>query len=264
VHSFAGGNTYAINILKTYAEEIGVTASGDQFDAALQRAKTQLQEQAAQVSIEQIEMDGTSLNVSVKVQSQVGHKFPSGFPSRRVWLHLKVEDSNGNLVFESGNWSADGAIVGNDNDLDASTYEAHYDIITNPDQVQIYEAIMGDVDGAVTTTLLRGSVYLKDNRLLPVGFDKTTVSGDIAVNGAAAQDSNFEGSGDEILYRIEVGDSAGPFTVTVELLYQSIGYRWAQNLKRYDAPEPVKFLEYYGNVPNAPVLVVQATAETEN
>ena len=262
VHSFAGGNTYALNILKTYANEIGVTASGEQFNAALQRATTQLQEQAAQVGIEQIEMDGANLNIRVNVVSQTGHKFPSGFPSRRVWLHLKVEDSNGNLVFESGNWSADGAIVGNDNDLDASTYEAHYDLITDPDQVQIYEAVMGDVDGDVTTTLLRGSVYLKDNRLLPAGFDKTDVSQDIAVYGMAAQDSNFEGSGDQIIYRIDVGESTGPFTVTVELLYQSVGYRWAQNLKRFDAPEPVKFLEYYGNVSNAPTLVAKASEVT--
>jgi hypothetical protein len=263
MHSFAGGNTYAINILKTYAEGIGVTASGEQFDAALQRAMTQLQEQTAQVGIEDTEMDGTNLNVRVRVDSQVGHKFPSGFPSRRVWLHLKVEDSNGNLVFESGGWTSDGAISGNDNDLDPSAYEPHYEVIDNPEQVQIYEAIMGDVDGAVTTTLLRGSVYLKDNRLLPAGFDKTAVSEDIAVCGVAAQDSNFEGSGDEIIYRIDVGEATGPFTVTVEVLYQSIGYRWAQNLKRFDAPEPERFLTYYGEVSNAPVVVTTDVAKVK-
>jgi hypothetical protein len=114
---------------------------------------------------------------------------------------------------------------------------------------------MGDVDSAVTTTLLRGSVYLKDNRLLPAGFDKTTVSSDIAVYGRAAQDTNFVGGSDQVRYQIELGDAAGPFTVTVKLLYQSIGYRWAQNLNRLDAPEPQRFLGFYENVANVPTLI---------
>jgi hypothetical protein len=262
-HSFAGGNIYAISLLQNYAAEIGVTASENQFDAALQRAKTQLEEQTASIKVEQIELDGTHLIVRVQVESQVGGPFPSGFPSRRVWLHFKVEDSGGNVVFESGGWSTDGSINGNDNDLDDLAFEPHYEVIDTPDQVQIYEAIMGDVDGAVTTTLLRGAVYLKDNRLLPDGFDKDSVSEDIAVNGAALQDPDFEAAGDEIVCNIDVGESAGPFTMTVELLYQSIGYRWAQNLKRFDAPEPEKFLAYYANVSNAPTVVAAETITVE-
>ena len=42
------------------------------------------------------------LTVDVLVESQVGHKLPSGFPSRRVWLHLIVQDANGGVVFELG------------------------------------------------------------------------------------------------------------------------------------------------------------------
>ena len=37
----------------------------------------------------------------------------------------------------------------------------------------------------------------------------------------------------------------GPFEVEAELLYQPIGYRWADNLKKYDAPEPKRFNGYY-------------------
>jgi hypothetical protein len=33
--------------------------------------------------------------------------------------------------------------------------------------------------------------------------------------------------------------------VTAELLYQPIGFRWANNLKRYDAGEPQRFTGYY-------------------
>ena len=153
-HSFVGGNTYALNLLRHFGAEIGVTASSAQIEAALQRAGAQLQGQTAQISIEELEITGATLMARVSLSHQVGHKFPSGFPSRRVWVHLTVFDSQGQVIFESGNWAADGAIVGNDNDLDAARYEPHYTIIESPEQVQIYEAIMGDAEGQVTTPLL--------------------------------------------------------------------------------------------------------------
>lgn len=55
--------------------------------------------------------------------------------------------------------------------------------------------------------------------------------------------------------------NAGPLTVTAELLYQSIGYRWADNLRRHDAPEPARFLGYYEQTPNQPVVVASTTVE---
>ena len=122
---------------------------------------------------------------------------------------------------------------------------------------------MGDVDSAVTTTLLRGAVYLKDNRLVPAGFDKTAVSADIAVYGAAAQDVDFVGGSDQIRYQIDLGDATGPFIVRAELLYQSIGYRWAQNLNRFEAPEPQRFIGFYENVANEPTLVASASVEVD-
>ncbi len=250
-------------MLQQYGDELEVTASDAQIDAALERALTQLQEQTAQISVENSEISGSTLNLNLQVDSDVGHKLPSGFPSRRVWIHLKVADANGNVIFESGNWDAAGAIFGNDNDLDAAAFEPHYEFINDPEQVQIYEAIMGDVDAAVTTTLLRGAVYLKDNRLLPTGFDKATVSDDIAVCGIAAQDPNFVGGSDQLVYQIEIEDAPGPFTVTAELLYQSIGFRWALNLDRFDAPEPQRFIGYYEEVSNEPTLISDVNVEVE-
>ncbi len=43
-------------------------------------------------------------------------------------------------------------------------FEPHYAEIRNAGQVQIYEAIMADSKGAVTTGLLHAVRYLKDNR----------------------------------------------------------------------------------------------------
>ena len=63
-----------------------------------------------------------------------------------------------------------GAIRGNDNDADPKRFEPHYEEITRPDQVQIYEPILGDRTGVPTTGLLTATQYLKDNRLLPRGL----------------------------------------------------------------------------------------------
>src|SRR5207237_466186 len=119
----------------------------------------------------------------VVVENLGGHKLPSAYPSRRSWLHVTVRDRNDRILFESGALRPDGSIVGNDNDADPKRFEPHYAEITNSEQVQIYEDILGGPDNQVTTSLLTGVRYLKDNRLLPKGFDKATKDNDIAVVG---------------------------------------------------------------------------------
>jgi hypothetical protein len=162
-----------------------------------------------------------------------------------VWLHVAVRDGGGRVVFESGAVNADGSVKGNDNDADAATFEPHYAEIRSADQVQIYEDIVGDANGVATTGLLSGVRYLKDNRLLPRGFDKRTAAPDVAVHGEALDDPDFLAGSDRVGYAVPIGSASGPFTVTAELLYQPIGYRWATNLKSYNAAEPQRFTGYY-------------------
>ena len=119
--------------------------------------------------------------------------------------------------------------------------------------MQIYESIMGTPAGAPTTGLLQATQYLKDNRLLPRGFDKRTAAPEIAVVGAAAADADFTGDGDRVRYRIPM---SAPGTIEVELRYQPIGYRWAQNLAAYDAPEPRRFVGYYNDLAAISSVVV--------
>ena len=64
--------------------------------------------------------------------------------------------------------------------------------------------------------------YLKDNRLLPRGFDKTTAAAEIGVYGGAAADADFGGGGDrDALPRARYRRPA-PIRVEVELRYQPI------------------------------------------
>jgi hypothetical protein len=252
-----------LGILRDFGDEIDVTATDEQFDTTIQRTLDQMQNRTARVSVQSVNFSDGWLVAQVDVESQVGHKLPSGFPSRRAWLHFVVRDANGTVIFESGRVRADGSIEGNGNDADATAYEPHYQVIQRPDQVQIYEAIIGDANGAVTTTLLRGAGYLKDNRLLPQGFEKSAVPVDIAVQGQAFADPDFIGGGDLVQYRVDIGGAQGPFSVAAEFLYQSIGYRWVENLRPQDAPEIARFLSYYEAVPNLPVVVASDSLDVE-
>ena len=262
-HYFVGGNAFMIQILRDFGEEQAVTAAPKHFDATLARVTDQLQNRAATLTIENVVVDNQHLNLEVEITSLVGHKFPSGFPSRRVWLHLTVVDGQGETVFESGAVTEDGQIAGNDNDADASLYEPHYTLIEQTDQVQIYESVMHTTEDEVTTTLLRGVGYLKDNRLLPAGFVKGNHLPDVAVQGNAVGDADFIGGGDVTHYAVDLGDSSGPYQIHAELLYQTVGYRWAQNLAAYESAEVNQFLSYYDQVPNWPVTVAAAELTVE-
>ena len=131
------------------------------------------------------------------------------------------------------------------NDADPSTFEPHYRQISRASEVQIYESILADPSGAVTTGLLKAVRYAKDNRLLPRGFDKATAGADIAVHGEAADDRDFIGGSDRVRYAVETAGARGSLTIEAELLYQPIGFRWADNLRAYKAAETARFVSYY-------------------
>jgi hypothetical protein len=261
-HTFVGGNFLMSGILNRNRNELSVQSLPDELSAAAVRTKTHLQSEAAHLSIGKLEERSGRLIAEVMVENFGGHKLPTAYPSRRVWLHLTVRDSNNRTVFESGAVNAEGAITDNDNDADATRFEPHYAEIRNSGQVQIYEAIMADSAGSVTTGLLHSVRYLKDNRLLPRGFDKKTAGADIAVAGGALEDADFNGGSDRVRYAIELGGAQGPFRVEAELCYQPVGYRWAMNLKNYDAEEPRRFVSYYESAAPA-TMAVLARARAE-
>jgi hypothetical protein len=244
-HQFIGANFVMQKILGRYHDELDVAAEPGQLYDAADRTLRYLQNEAASVAISVSQLRDKRLQTEVTVGNLGGHKLPTAFPARRAWLHFVVRDGNHRVIFESGALNADGSIVGNDNDTDSNKFEPHYREIRYPDQVQIYEAILGDHDGRVTTGLLFATGYLKDNRLLPRGFDKASASPDIAVHGEALDDPDFNDRGHRVTYSVAVNDAVGPFETEVELWYQPIGYRWAHNLKNYNADETQRFVGYY-------------------
>lgn len=254
LHTFTGGNAYMLRLLKDNAQDLKTTALQEQLDASIQRTTTQLQQQTAALNISASQASG-ELNLKVKVANLTGHKLPTGFPSRRTWLHVVLKDANGKVIFKSGGWQADGSIIGNDNDQNPASFEPHYTLIQSSDHVQIYEAILKDLDGKLTTGVIQAAGYLKDNRLLPGGFDKSKADLDTAVAGEALQDSDFIGGHDALAYHVALGGASGPFSVRVELVYQSIGYRWLQNLTGVKTDELETLLKATSNTPNMPIIL---------
>lgn len=260
-HTFLGGNVLMMRMLNRHRADLGVEASPLELDRAAERTAAHLESEAARVSILRAERTAERLVVEVIVENRAGHKLPTAYPSRRAWLHVTVRDRHDAIVFESGRLSATGRIEGNDNDDDEARFEPHHDEIVASDQVQVYEAIMADDSGRVTTGLLSAVRYVKDNRLLPRGFDKGSAPGDVAVHGHAAGDVDFSTGGDRVRYSLALPPTVTPYRVEVELLFQSIAYRWAQNLRRFDTAETKRFLSYYEPMAaTSAVVLARATA----
>jgi hypothetical protein len=259
-HVFRGGNFFMLRMLNRHRADLGVAATPGEIDSSLRRTIEHLQSETANVSVERAVVASGRLNIDVAVRNLAGHKFPTAYPSRRAWLHVTVRDQNGRTVFESGALTPRGQVQGNDNDTDPARYEPHYQEIRQPDQVQIYESIMVDSNGAVTTGLLTGLKYVKDNRLLPRGFDKASAEPDIAVIGNASEDADFAEGRDTVHYSVDAAGATGPYQIDVELRFQPISFRWADNLRKYDAPEPKRFVGYYDSMASASSEIVARTA----
>jgi hypothetical protein len=255
-HHYVGGNSFMVNLLKNNAADLGVTADATHLDATISRTLAQLQQNTPTVTASaSLTGTGDRLKVTVDVANLAGHKFPSGLPSRRAWLHVTVSDTGGNIIFESGRPLGDGSIDGNDADINPADFEPHYDEITSSGQVQIYEPVMRNNDGEVTYTLLRAWEYIKDNRLLPAGFNKNKADSDIGVYGGAAGDANFKGGSDQIVYDLEVPSASGELTVTVELLFQTLSYPFVADLAKTETVLVDSFMELYNPADNVPVVV---------
>ncbi|NNE71317.1 MAG: hypothetical protein HKN29_13260 [Rhodothermales bacterium] len=259
-HEFVGGNAFMLSVLRDNAEELGVTAETVHFDSTIARTRRMLASSAT-VTAEPI-WDGDTLEVAVSVQNWSGHKLPTGYPSRRVWLEVKLQRPSGETVFHSGAWNASGSLLAGEGGL-----EPHRDVIRSENQVQIYESVLGTPSGDVTYGLLRASQYLKDNRIPPVGWKADGPRGeDAAVEGRATSDGNFnrgaigEGSGsDRVTYRIPAGD--GGYLLEVNLLYQSVRPNYVADLFGYDTEAVDRFERMYEATENAPERIASTAVE---
>ncbi|MDX1777164.1 MAG: multiheme c-type cytochrome, partial [Desulfobulbales bacterium] len=252
-HHFVGGNVFMLNVLQDNIGSLGLAASTEKLEDTKERTMHLLQQETARLSLAGLDHRGKELQAVLQVNNLAGHKFPTGIPTRRTWVNFTVADGSGEVFFESGKPLLDGRIQGNDADSNPLGYEPHYNEISRPDQVQIYEGVMLNTDNEVTQTLLRAAKFAKDNRLLPKGYDKAAVPADIAVFGRALADADFTGGSDQVIYRINTANRQGPFTVTARLLFTAVSYPFVRDLEQdRELYEVKRFLQMYRSADKLP------------
>ena len=257
-HTFVGGNVYMQNLMMNNIDSLGLTADPEHFDSTLSRTEHSLKNQSVELTASsKYRFQDNLLEVKLFIKNLTGHKIPTGIPFRRMWIHLKVEQGLGNVVFESGKWDANGKIINYN-----STFEPHYDIIDSEDKVQVYEGVFVNNQQQVTYTLLRAAEYIKDNRLPPQGFSTTHQSYDsIKIAGNANDDSNFnrygmnQGSGgDSVTYVIPTLPNT-PYRMTVEVCYQAVKTQLLDQIRTVNNGDINKFVNMYDALPNIPFVM---------
>lgn len=261
-HVFLGGNIVVPLMIANGLLPVELGHLVRDLERSAERNHTHLGERTADLRIIDLRRQDGKLGFSVLVRNLAGHKFPTAYPSRRAWLHILVLDLQGRVVFASGAVDETGAIAGNDNDAVPDRCEPHHRVIKSQEQVQIYESVLADGNGKVTTSLLAGVCYLKDNRLLPAGADKAALEDAVKVQGGAASDDDFSGGGDSVRVILPKAASATAAQIEVELLFQTISFRWAENFRPRADEAAERFLQGFERVRRrGHVVVARATAK---
>jgi hypothetical protein len=170
---------------------------------------------------------------------------------RRAFLELLVVEtptsrSSERILWASGRTNDLGILVGADEKPLATEfcardpvsgrerYQQHHELITSPDQVQVYEVLRRDKKGNFTASFTLGSEILKDNRLLPRGWKAEGPGGGLMgiflkathPDPTTARDPRYnDGSGsNEVGYRIDLPAGIDPDRVEIRatLYYQAI------------------------------------------
>ncbi len=264
LHKFMGGNSFMLSLIKQNKTALWVTAPDVDFDSTITATLNLLQQATLDMHAQIDSIQNDTLFVSVELTNKAGHKFPSGYPSRRAYLQLAVTNAT-DTIFQSGMLRPDYEVTGQ-----GSQVEPHYNVITDSTQVQIYELAMGDVNNNFTTVLERAAVELKDNRLPPSGFTTSHYAYDTTqIVGSAATDVDFnraggtEGTGKDIVhYHIPLHGKGGQLHVSSALYYQVLPPRFLVEMFNYNSNFIDSFRTLYQTANKAPVLIANSQADT--
>ncbi|MBK8193382.1 MAG: hypothetical protein IPK76_09275 [Lewinellaceae bacterium] len=255
LHELAGANVSMLKLMKENRQALGITALAENFDSTIAATLRMLQQKTLDLTLETGVLHGDSAYFNVKLANKAGHKFPSGYPSRRAWIEFEVQDQSGNVLFHSGRMNPDYSLPDED-----ANFEPHHNAISDPAQVQIYELVPGDVNGIFTSVLERGHVGLKDNRLVPQGFSLSDPAYDTTrVIGPALNDPDFDfaSGSDAVQYSIPTNGYTGKLKVTARVWYQSLPPKWMAPMFEYNSPEIDAFRAMFDAADRSPVLVAE-------
>jgi hypothetical protein len=207
---------------------------------------TMAEEETATVEIGSVQRGPGELRARVTVVNRTGHDLPDRRRLPADVPEVLVLDAQGEVLWASGRTNELGFILDGITDevleseqptrFPAAPVQPHYQTIDSGDQVQIYQELIRDSEGVLTTSFLRRVETIKDNRVRPKGYDpqffarsSSPYIQELAVlYGAEADDPHYTDprltGSDEIEYRVPLDPStlARADRVQVTLYYQSI------------------------------------------
>lgn len=258
-HVFVGANSYMLRLIADNVEWVGADATAEEILERAELTAASLS-RAADLSIEGLELADGVLRAQVQIRNQSGHKLPTAYPSRRVWLRFEVLDPDDVVLFVSGATDARGNLVdGRGARLDQTgVLLPHRDLIRSDAEVQVYQSVMQDAEGRVTSALLRATAYAKDNRLLPLGWSPEHPDAALTQAVGVEADENFGPGLDRVSYQIAAPPGAA--RVRVSLYYQSIPPVAVEGLSDHNSPALLRFSAMTEARPPTPELLAQVEA----
>lgn len=242
-HGFLGANAYMLELLAENRGWAGIYVDkGEMLDTA----KKSLAFLQSSVSLE-IDGDPAKGEIEVTLQNQAGHKFPTAYPTRRVWIELIAKNAKGKVVFHSGKFNKQGRI------LHHAKFEPHYAEIDRESKTQIYESLRKNKAGQETHSLLDSVGWLKDNRILPLGWSASHEDAKWSKPVGTDTDDDFKAGQDRVRYKL-------PKSVTevqVKLWYQSIPPSSIDNFRKHPTLAGKSFSAMVRKTPLLPKLVVE-------
>ena len=94
-HTFLGGNAFMLRLMNRFRDELGIEATSRSSKARRARRCGNSKRRRPRSAIERATMAGDTLELDVVVRNLTGHKFPTGYPSRRAWIHVTAMDAPG-------------------------------------------------------------------------------------------------------------------------------------------------------------------------
>ncbi len=260
LHTLTGANTFMLQLMKEYREQLGIDALPEHFDETIAATFDLLQNQSLHTDLQWLGVEQDTAYFQLKLTNKAGHKFPSGYPARRLFIEFVVKTEAGDTLFHSGRFNSQYELV-NEN----PQVEPHYNVINRPDQVQIYELAAGDDNGQFTVVLEHAYTTLKDNRLPPLGFtladpayDTTRIVGGAQLDADFNFENGLEGSGSDILhFHIPTQAYSGPVEVTARAYYHALPPKWLAPILAESTPQIDSFRHMFNSMDNAPVLVAE-------
>ncbi len=267
-HTNVGLNVFLLSMMDQYSDVLGVNKNDYMTSAqtgpalALESMLTQAQEDTAELTVSDPKLINGKLTTKITVRNKTGHRLPSGVAFRRVFIEFTVhEQGDEKPLWRSGGTDELGIIVGangkplNTEFFAEGKHQPHYQVIRSEDQAQIYEELYQNAQREYTTSFIHRVHDVKDNRLLPKGWQPSAAfadQGQIMEEFMAATDpwehtmkndsdyqnkqwdDDFPGE-DSLMYEVKIPNEyqGRALEVSAKLYSQSIPPYWLK--QRFDA-----------------------------